>query len=288
LAKGAQVTSAEVDQAFYDSHRDSGGKLPPELTDPVTGNPRKLTTSAKDRELRKEWAKIRNHLQEVKNCAPPKGGAPIGPVAACPLQKNPDAPLYEPDKWNKDPNIKNSTNCYAYAMDSRTGHPVGDKPQPGQKSSTASTLDCASLKAAVLADGAPDDIVEAPQCPYQKQHNLPPPERPGYYQVALVRTSRQNEYDPKTNTYYYGDYHWYRENGDGTWSHKPGHGEAQDKDSDGKPITNPQTAARKSPAGTRTVRDPVTGTIKSATAVLDYDDFCGYFYVKKGGTSVGN
>jgi hypothetical protein len=287
MASGAPVTNAEVDQAFYDSYHDSSGKLDHRLVDSKTGAPRKLNDSDADGEFRKEWAKIRKHLQEVKDCAPASGGPSLGPIGACPLAKNPDAPPYEPDKWNKEPAVKDSTNCYAYAVDSRTGHPAGGRPQPGTKSGKGFDLHCDSLKAAVLADGNPDKILDAPQCPYQKQHQLPAPERPGYYMVALVVTSRVDEYDAGKNEYYRGDYHWYRENGDGTWSHKPGHDSARDKDSDGKPITNPQTAARRSVyPGAVTVKDPATGIKKKADLVTDYDVFCGYFYVKKGGAEV--
>jgi hypothetical protein len=283
------VTNPEVDTAFYDSHRDSSGNLPATLVDSKTGTPRKLTADPADAEFRKEWAKIKEHLEFIKGSAPATGGPPLSPIGNCPLTKNTDAPPYEPDKWNNDPDIKESTNCYAYAMDSRTGHPKGDKPQPGEKSTTSFTLDCDSLKAAVLADAATnaaDAVVEAPQCPYQKQHKLPPPERPGYYQVALVRTSRINDYEAATKEYYVGDYHWYRENGDGTWSHKPGHDPAVNADSSGNPITNPEIAARRS-TEPDTATDPTTGTTFPITVVTDYDIFCGYFYVKKGGSAVG-
>lgn len=35
------------------------------------------------------------------------------------------------------------------------------------------------------------------------------------------------------------DYHWYRQNPDGTWSHKPGYGEVMNKDFSGKTIYDP-------------------------------------------------
>lgn len=40
------------------------------------------------------------------------------------------------------------------------------------------------------------------------------------------------------------DYHWYRQNPDGTWSHKPGATEVTNKDNSGKTIYNPVTANR--------------------------------------------
>jgi hypothetical protein len=62
------------------------------------------------------------------------------------------------------------------------------------------------------------------------------------------------------------DYHWYRLDNNGRWSHKPGHGDATDKDASGKPITNPETADRNYPGNG-----------------VDYKDFCGYYYVPTGG-----
>lgn len=43
----------------------------------------------------------------------------------------------------------------------------------------------------------------------------------GTYKIALVIYSKF-------------DYHWYRQNPDGTWSHKPGYGEVMNKDFSGK------------------------------------------------------
>lgn len=40
------------------------------------------------------------------------------------------------------------------------------------------------------------------------------------------------------------DYHWYRQNTDGTWSHKSGMSPVKNLDSDNRIIYDPQTAAR--------------------------------------------
>jgi len=96
---------------------------------------------------------------------------------------------YEPDLWNDAGIVQNSTNCYAYALDRRTGFPEGHKLQPGELSGTP----LASL--------------------------------------ALV-------VDPGV------DYHWHRQNPDGTWSHKPGHSEVTDLDAAGNTVLDPATADR--------------------------------------------
>jgi hypothetical protein len=180
--------------------------------------------------------------------------------------------------------VQTSTNCYAYAMNSRLGHPAGGKPQPGDAASHKLwDLGCPSLTAAVLADAKGGQVTQAHRCPYQRQHRLPPPDKPDHYLVALVTTSNDaTEYDHVAKTVRRADYHWYRQNPDGTWSHKPGHGAAVATDSDGHAITNPETAARISKL------DPfVTATGETYQQVIDYNEFCGYFYVKSSGSWVG-
>jgi hypothetical protein len=281
------VSSAEVNKAFYDSYRDSTGKLDPRLIDPKTGTLRQLTSDAKDAQFRKEWLKIRQHLQDLKGCAPPVGGPPVGgPVAACPAPKGkPDNPPYKPGDWNDGTGgpIQGSTNCYAYAMDSRLGHTVGKTPQPGIKSGkpVPSPVNCSTVTSSVIEDGKPDTILQAEQCPYQKQNKLPPPDKKGYYLVVLVTTSKPTGYDSATKEFYINDYHWYRQDSDGLWSHKPGTTPVRRTDASGSPVTNPETANRRSTIGSRVV--PGVGPVP---VVIDYDNFCGYFYVKKGGASV--
>jgi hypothetical protein len=282
------VSTKDVNDAFYGSYKDPmTGKLDPRLEDPKTGKERLLTPAPADAEFRKEWVKIKKHLEEKQKCAAPKAGPKVGPVAACPPAAKSGSPPYDPGKWNDGGAIQNSTNCYAYAMNSRAGHPAGGKPQPGAKSGTigvGSTSTCADVTARVIADGAPAKkgdpapIKSASQCPYQKQQQLPPPDKKGYYLVALVVTSAASTtYDAVTKTYNVSDYHWYRQDGNGNWSGKPGHGQASDKDASGKTITNPETCDRdsKSPG-------PAGSTVR-----INYDRFCGYFWVKKGGAQVG-
>jgi hypothetical protein len=136
----------------------------------------------------------------------------------------------------------------------------------------------------VVEDGKPGDILQAPRCPYNQQEKQPPPDKPGYYLVALVVTSKSTGYDAKDDVFYRNDYHWYRQDDDGSWSHKPGHGVVRNVDAAGNPIDNPETAVRRNVYASQFV--PAAG--KSVPVVTDYDVFCGYFYVKKGGAKVGS
>jgi len=62
------------------------------------------------------------------------------------------------------------------------------------------------------------------------------------------------------------DYHWYRHNDDGTWTHKPGETCATAEDSSGEAITDPRTADRR---------------FKNDDGTFDpgYTDFCSFMCV---------
>ena len=116
--------------------------------------------------------------------------------------------------------------------------------QPGRAAGQQyASLSCADVTTAAIADGlssvnSPDD------CPV------------GECPVALV-------VDPGT------DYHWYRRNANGFWSHKPGGTDATTVDASGNAISNPQTADRD-------------------YGFLNYSDFCGYFCVDWDAVTVAN
>jgi hypothetical protein len=62
------------------------------------------------------------------------------------------------------------------------------------------------------------------------------------------------------------DYHWYRRDNNGQWSHKPGPSEATNLDASGHLIPNPETADRK---------------YVGPDYCLDYSVFCTYYCVDK-------
>lgn len=170
----------------------------------------------------------------------PSAGSGTTPVT-CTKTPCPGSPAYEPALWNNPP-VKGSTNCYAYAANDPHGHPPG-KPQPGERCGRPLTdVTCAEVSRASLCDG----MLAAPN---------PPSPKPGYYPVALV-------VDPGV------DYHWYRLDNNGRWSHKPGNTNATDTDASGNPITNPETANRN-------------------YGSVNYREFCGYFYVPAAGVRTG-
>jgi len=58
------------------------------------------------------------------------------------------------------------------------------------------------------------------------------------------------------------DYHFYRQDADGWWSHKDGANKVKRYDADGKAIWNPKTAAR---------------DYRPNGSFLNYTDFCGFY-----------
>lgn len=178
-------------------------------------------------------------------------------------------PPYEPERWTFDgvtldlAIAQARNNCYNYACNRRTDTFA----QPGRGSLTdadpnkhytppggwdtadvngngtiepeehfwkAGDINCQNVKNAAIADG----LVEAPcnqACPN------------GDYKKALV-------VDPGK------DYHWFRQDNDGTWSQKHGGGQATNLDdaTPGKPILDPRVADRDGNG-------------------LHYTDFCGCF-----------
>jgi len=129
---------------------------------------------------------------------------------------------YQPEKWNI-PGIQDSHNCYSYAM----GKPIKklrSKPQPGYASGYThipnSQYECKYFLERLRKD-APTSYVE-------KFDNKC---LPGFYKVFMA-LDKEN------------DYHWYAQNSDGNWSHKPGLGEVTNLDASKQKIKNPQLANR--------------------------------------------
>ena len=136
------------------------------------------------------------------------------PILICPPNVGACAPPYEPAVWN-DPVTQPHNNCYNYANDRITNTFA----QPGRYHNAQYTqLTCASVQPAAVADGL------------QAAANFTTPINDGWY-VALVIWPNV-------------DFHWYRQDKGGCWSHKPGGTAARNYDNSNHIITNPQTADR--------------------------------------------
>lgn len=128
--------------------------------------------------------------------------------------------------------FQEQTNCYSYAMNDMDRYSEsGDQPgfrSLGKRPSASNYQDYKKeLLDGVYADGA-----------------IPGGENagiiPGYYRVAVFSMPPERMEKGESNTNM--DFHFVRENGDGTWSHKPGRMGVTDLDQDHKTITDPKTA----------------------------------------------
>lgn len=130
---------------------------------------------------------------------------------------------YNPHLWNDKNNIKTTHNCYTYAL-GKIVPDLDSKAQPGYASGynhiSNDNFDCKSFRERLKKD-APTSYVE-------KFDNSC---LPGFYKVFLAL-------DPKN------DYHWWRQNDDQLWSHKPGSSDVTDLDANGNKIKNPLTSNR--------------------------------------------
>ena len=130
---------------------------------------------------------------------------------------------FEPSKWNNK-NVINNHNCYSYAM-GKIVNELKDKAQPGYASGfnylTDTNMTCKNLKKRLLKDN-PASYSEK----FEKRC------LPGFYKVFLALDVGN-------------DYHWWRQDSNKLWSHKPGSTEISNLDGDQKKIYNPLKSNRK-------------------------------------------
>lgn len=143
--------------------------------------------------------------------------------ATCFFERSP----YNPGFWNNDSTTRLNNNCYNYASNKRTNTFA----QPGRGCGAMyRALTCSEVTRASLCDGL-----------HRRYDCFPDSEKPRYLVALVIWPNR--------------DFHWYRLNSEGFWSHKPGSTAARNVDNSNRVITNPETCNRG-----------------------PYTQFCGYFY----------
>jgi len=193
------------------------------LVDPGAGE---LSLVAEDRELESFLldsarvdldSAVLDHVREaIAGGRFDLGGYLVEQAVKCPPCNAPDAPTYDPHKWNV-PSVQPYNNCYNYANNQITNTFA----QPGRATGHPITsLSCGGVQPSAQSDG----LVPA------ANFSNPLRQGQGWY-VALVIWPNV-------------DYHWYRQDNVGCWSHKPGQTAARNTDDSGNPITDPKTANR--------------------------------------------
>ena len=166
-------------------------------------------------------------------------------------------PKYEPERWNTKRELRETHNCFAYAMNVHDPKQVKncllDKNcnvpfhQPGSASGhpgfrTRKLKTCPDMVARLLGDNPSMKMTTfTAKCP------------PHTSKIALV-------VDPDE------DYHFFRQDSNGLWSHKPGGTAVTNLDANSKLIYDPALASR---------NYTVSGS------KLNYDTFCAYMCVPR-------
>jgi len=209
----------------------------------------------------KKYTKKRNEINPRCQCGlycknPPLPNSPFcrQHIRYCPI-KSPLSgyePEFNPAKYNKYRGVKESHNCFAYAFDyinlpkkkscTKESCPISF-PQPGRASgypkwSNTQGKRCPDLIARLMGDVPGLKLSSfTKKCPKQMR------------KIALVADEDE-------------DYHFYRQDSNGYWSHKPGATDVIRLDATKRPIYNPELASRYYP-----------------DSGLHYDEFCSYLCV---------
>jgi hypothetical protein len=179
-------------------------------------------------------------------------------IVTLPLGGN--EPKYAPKDWNSINRALESVNCYAYAVLKVCSTKYGYKIQPGELSGQRFTkLTEADIIAATKRDLNNSQIGKTI---YSTTANAKPPK--GFRKVALVIAPNE-------------DYHWYEQDSQGYWSHKPGFSLVTNTDASKKVIYDPKVANRKY---TYTVKTKNNNNNKYYYT-LNYSTFCNYYMIGK-------
>ena len=166
-------------------------------------------------------------------------------------------PKYQPSLWNKNPRLRKTHNCFAYAMniqDPRQIKACREDPncnvpyhQPGAAAdyppfSKSKLKSCPEMTARIRGENPTVIPVEfEDQCPKDTS------------KIALA-------VDPEE------DYHFWRQDSNGRWSGKPGSLQVTDKDASGRWIHDPSLCDR---------------DFTDENGELNYTEFCSFFCVPR-------
>jgi hypothetical protein len=164
-------------------------------------------------------------------------------------------PQYDPDRYNKDTRVQDAHNCFDYGLDvvddeqtrQCEGKPAPCEPlfhQPGGTKGLSELLQKKEGRTCHVVDRLMrEDVPELTPTNFTRKCPV------GKSKIALVVHPGE-------------DYHFYRQDSDGWWSHKDGSNKVKRYDAEGQAIWNPETAAR---------------DYRPKGSFLNYKDFCGFY-----------
>ncbi len=177
---------------------------------------------------------------------------------------------YNPDEWNKIPNVKNSHNCYTYFLDNK----VKAIKEKCKKLTDANKEDkCSDLKPQpgdfylLLNKGSLDDKVRNYNCKDMSKKILN--DNPSIQKTSFDKKCPSGSYKGAMVVDPGNTFHFYRQNADSTWSHKPGVLNVTNVDASGNPIYFPHLANR--------------NYKENKESGINYTDFCGYYCIPRKG-----
>lgn len=171
-------------------------------------------------------------------------------------------PAYDPERYNHDPAVYKSHNCFSYSMNvidpklvdecrannNNTNSCRSKFHQPGAFSGARNALNVSERRTCpVVLDLIKQDVPDVEISTYNQVCPA------GKSKIALV-------VDPGE------DYHFYRQDSDGMWSHKDGSNKVKRYDSLKQAIANPRTAGR---------------DYRWQGSDLNYEDFCAFLCVPR-------
>ena len=136
-------------------------------------------------------------------------------------------PRWKPELWNVNipEDVKDYTNCYSYALN-RLEFNIDGKLQPGELSGDKyDFMDCDVIFENIKRDLNREDVYKTT---YNSKMNC------FQHKIALALDIKSDDQD----------YHFYRLDNNGKWSHKPGSSSATNLDASNNIIINPQKADR--------------------------------------------
>lgn len=169
-------------------------------------------------------------------------------------------PAYEPEKWNNDPAVYKAANCYSYFANRIDGNMVSACrknnhkecrqffPQPGALNGDRFALNASERRSCDVVDRLIRSDIKGLQ-------------PSTFYAKCPAGTSKGALVVDKGN-----DYHFYRQDSDGMWSHKDGSNTVKRFDALKRQIFNPEHASR---------------DYRWQGSDLNYRDFCGFYCVPR-------
>lgn len=169
-------------------------------------------------------------------------------------------PKYEPERYNGDNTVYKSHNCYSYSMNVIDPKLV----TLCKKANGSSCRQNFHQPGALNGDRFALNRTERRTCPVVEKlqkADVPGIEKSDFYSKCPAGKSKiALVVDPGE------DYHYYRQDADGMWSHKDGSNKVKRFDALKRPIFNPETAAR---------------DYRWQNSDLNYEDFCGFYCVPR-------